>query len=273
MSEIDWDSPESAERYDRNCDHQFQKGRILIEMMGIKKGDFVLDVGCGTGWQALNVAGIIGPEGKLTGIDPSSYRIELARKKFDGNSSGNVHFLVGQAEDLRDVPDKSINFAYFCSSFHWVDDKKTALNEIYRVLRPGGIVGMTTLDRNSPNTTKTFLDPILTKYGLERRYDWHRGMKKVTSPELHDLLSGAGFTSISIEPRAIPWKYNSPEEFLQHLEEKDSHEGVLKDIPEEIREKVRQEITEEFKKVQTMEEAGFGNITLFAIATKAKEEM
>ncbi|MCO5381147.1 MAG: hypothetical protein NHB15_02690 [Methanosarcina barkeri] len=38
MSEIDWDSLEGAERYDRNCDHQFQKGHVLIEMMGIKKG-------------------------------------------------------------------------------------------------------------------------------------------------------------------------------------------------------------------------------------------
>lgn len=273
MSEIDWDSPEGAERYDRNCDHQFQKGQALIEMMGIKKGDFVLDIGCGTGRQALNVAGIIGPAGKLTGIDPSSYRIELARKKFDGDSSGNVHFLIGQAEDLRDVPDNSINHAYFCSSFHWVDDKKTALSEIYRVLRPGGMVGMTTLDRDSPNTMKALVDLILAKYGIERRHEWHRDMKKVSSPELYDLLSEAGFTSISIEPRAVPRKYNSPEEFLQHLEEKDSSEGVLKDIPDKIREKIRKEITEEFRKVQTPEGTGFENVTLFAIATKAQEEI
>ncbi|WP_440948452.1 class I SAM-dependent methyltransferase [Methanosarcina sp. T3] len=272
MSEIDWDSPESAERYDQNCDHQFQKGQVLVEMMGIKKGDSVLDVGCGTGRQALNVAGIIGPAGQLTGIDPSSYRIELARKKFDGDPSGNVHFLVGQAEALRDIPDNSINHAYFCSSFHWVDDKKTALYEIYRVLRPGGMAGMTTLDRNSPNAMGALVDPILAKYGIARRHEWHRGMKKVTSPELRDLLSGAGFTSISIEPRAVPRKYGSPEEFLRHLEEKDSPGGVLKDIPDEIRNKIRQEIAEEFRKVQGPDGAGFGNVTLFAIATKPGEE-
>ncbi|AKB36768.1 2-heptaprenyl-1,4-naphthoquinone methyltransferase [Methanosarcina siciliae C2J] len=269
MSEIDWDSPEGAERYDRNCDHQFQKGQILVEMMGIKKGDFVLDVGCGTGRQALNVAGILGPTGQLTGIDPSSYRIKLARKKVVEGSPGNVRFLVGQAEDLRVVPDNSINHAYFCSSFHWVDDKKTALKEIYRVLRPGGRVGMTTLDRDSPNTMRALVDPILAKYNIEKRHEWHRGMRKVTAPELHDLLSGAGFTGISIEPKAVQLKYNSPEEFLQHLDEKDSPDGVLKDIPEEIRENIRQEITEGFRKAQTPEGTGFGNITLFAIATKA----
>lgn len=53
MSEIDWDTPENAENYDQNCDHQFQKGQTLIEMMRIKSGDSVLDIGCGTGWQAF----------------------------------------------------------------------------------------------------------------------------------------------------------------------------------------------------------------------------
>ncbi|MHC1754239.1 MAG: class I SAM-dependent methyltransferase [Methanosarcina sp.] len=268
MSEIDWDSPEGAERYDRNCDHQFQKGKMLIEMMEIKKGDSVLDAGCGTGRQAVNVLGIVGPDGQFTGIDPSSYRIELARKKVGGDSAINARFLVGQAEDLSALPDNSIDHAYFCSSFHWVDDKKTALNEVYRILRPGGKLGMTTLDRDSQNTTRTLVDPVLAKYHVVRKHDWHRGMKRVTASELRNLLSGTGFTSISIEPRNIPRQYGSPEEFLKHLEERDSPDGLLKNIPDEIREKIRQEITEEFRKTQTPASIGFGNVTLFAVATK-----
>lgn len=272
MSEINWDSREGAERYDRNCDHQFQKGKLLIDVMEIKKGDSVLDIGCGTGQQAVNVLRIIGPAGQLTGIDPSSYRIELARKKFSGDSTSNIRFFVRQAENLSFVPDNSIDHAYFCSSFHWVDDKKTALCEIYRVLRPGGKVGMTTLDRDNSSTMKTLADSILAKYHIDRNQRLHKGMKKVTATELRDLLLDTGFGSISIEPRNIPWKYGSPEEFLKHLEEKDSPEGLLKDIPLGIREKIRQEITEEFRKAQVSEVADFGNVTLFAIATKPKDE-
>lgn len=272
MSEIDWDSPESAERYDKNCDHQFQKGRALIEMMKIKEGDSVLDIGCGTGRQAVNVLKIIGPFGQLTGIDPSSYRIELARKKFGGSSIINVRFLVGQAEDLNAIPDNSINHVYFCSSFHWIDDKITSLHETYRVLKPGGSLGITTLDRDSPNVMRTLIDPILAKYNITRSYELHRGINRVNAVELHNLLLEAGFIDISIEPGTIPRQYRSPEEFLRHLEERDSSESLLKKkIPSEIREKIKQEITEELTKIQISPFVGFDIVTLFAIATKPNE--
>ncbi|WP_156148129.1 MULTISPECIES: hypothetical protein [unclassified Methanosarcina] len=42
--------------------------------------------------------------------------------------------------------------------------------------------------------------------------------------------SGTGFTSISIEPGSVPWKYGFPEEFLKHLEEIDSPKEVLKEF-------------------------------------------
>lgn len=271
MSEIDWDTPENAENYDQNCDHQFQKGQTLIEMMRIKSGDSVLDIGCGTGWQALNVSGIIGPSGKLTCIDPSSYRIELARKKFGVDSPNSVRFFVGQAEDLSEIPDNSIKHAYFCSSFHWVDDKKAALSETYRVLQPGGSVGMTTLDKDSPDMMKMLVDPILAKYNITRNYELHRGISRVNAQELHTLLSEAGFTFISIEPKTIPRHYRSPEEFLKHLGERNSMRSLLKDIPEEIKEKIKQDIYEELAKIQKPVFAEFGIVTLFAIAKKPQE--
>ncbi len=175
---------------------------------------------------------------------------------------------MGQAEDLSSIPDNSINHAYFCSSFHWVDDKKTALRETYRVLQPGGSVGMTTLDRDSPDMMRTLVDPILTKYNITRSYELHRGINKVNALELHNLLSEAGFTFISIEPRTIPRQYRSPEEFLRHLEERNSSGSLLKDIPKETKGKIKQEIYEELAKIQNQDFVEFGIVTLFAIATK-----
>jgi arsenite methyltransferase len=268
MSEIDWDTPEGAESYDQNCDHQFLKGQTLIEMMKIHTGDSVLDIGCGTGRQAVNVSRIIGLSGKLTGIDPSSHRIKLTREKFGEGSISNVSFLLGQAEDLKSIPDNSINHAYFCSSFHWIDDKKKALLEAFRVLQPGGRVGMTTLDRGTPGMMKTLVDPILAKYNITRSYELHQGISRVDAEELHNLLSETGFACISVEPRAIAHKYRSQEEFMRRLQERDSLGSLLKDIPDEIKGKIKQELTEELAKIQTSPLVESGIVTLFAIATK-----
>jgi len=267
MSAIDWDSPESAARYDEDSDHQYGKCRTLIEMMGITTADSVLDIGCGTGRQATNVAGIIGPSGRLTGIDPSSYRIELAREKFRGIPSGNIRFLVGQAEDLHTIPDSSVDHAYLCSSFHWVDDKKQALREIYRVVRPGGTVGMTTPDKNSPNMMWTLVDPVLAKYHITRSEGRRSSIRRVTEQELRVLLTEAGFTIITIEPRTIPRVYGSPEEFLRHVEARAEPDSLLKEVPDDIRARIRREITEEFRRRQ-LASSGFASVTLFAVAGK-----
>ncbi len=97
---VSYDAPELAERYDRISDTQFEKGSKLVSKMGIKKGDVVLDVGCGTGRQALHVLDIIGPSGRIVGIDPSSHRINVAKEKLKGMAAKNISFAVGRAEIL-----------------------------------------------------------------------------------------------------------------------------------------------------------------------------
>ena len=126
---------------------------------------------------------------------------------------------------------------------------------------------MTTLDKDSPNMMRIVVDPILAKYHVARSHKRHRGIKRVTARELRDLLTGAGFTCLSIEQRTIPRNYGSPEEFLMHVEERAEPEGTLNDIPDDVRENIRREIIEEFRKRQ-MASTGFANVTLFAVATK-----
>ena len=166
------------------------------------------------------------------------------------------------------MTDQYIDHAYFCSSFHWIDDKTRALSEIYRVLKPGGKVGMTTLDRDSPNIMRGTVDAILEKYQVKRMYERQGGKKRVTAKELNALLSGAGFTDIVIEPRNIPRPYRSPEDFMNHLGIQGGTDYLLKDLPEDTRQKIMNEIKSELKKKQGPDGIRFGNVTLFAVATK-----
>jgi ubiquinone/menaquinone biosynthesis C-methylase UbiE len=269
MSKIDWDSPEIAERYDKNSDHQFQKGVALMGMMKIKAGDAVLDIGCGTGRQAMNVVGIIGRSGKLEGVDPSSFRINLASEKQQNASIDNAHFQVGRAEDLSVFSDNTFDHAYFCSSFHWVDDKPAALLEVRRVLKPGGSVGMTTLDRESNFTMREITKKAFARHNCpvpDGLWD-DGGMKRVTKGELEVLFEEAGFKEIHIEPRATNRRHKSLDEVLA-FQSSNMAGGHLKDIPEPLKLAIRKDIMEELEKRRTSAGIELPSYTLFAMAVK-----
>src|SRR5689334_5563504 len=72
--------------------------QLLIDAAGVRPGQRVLDVGCGTGYLARLVARAVGPSGQVVGIDPSQDMIEYAARKAGG--TGNVRFQVGMAESL-----------------------------------------------------------------------------------------------------------------------------------------------------------------------------
>ncbi len=144
MDNVKWDAPELARRYDAVSDSQYERGLILVDKMKISEGSAVLDIGCGTGRMALHVAGMVGPSGMVFGIDPSSHRIRVANDKLRNGAFHNVRFIQGHGEDLGAFPDGTFDYAYLCSVFHWIADKKAALKEINRALKPGGMLGMTT---------------------------------------------------------------------------------------------------------------------------------
>ncbi len=267
MSEINWESKESADWYDRNCDHQYQKGQMLITKMDIKTGESILDLGCGTGQQAMNVAGIIGPSGRIIGIDPSSERIRIAQQKIRETNQGNIQFMIGQAENLSIIRENSVDHVYFCSSFHWVDDKKTTLGEVFRVLRPGGTVGMTTPERGNMYMMGPFLDSLFEKYHLHS--DRYRPrFKTVSAPELANLLNNTGFNRISVEPRIYPGKAGSVEDYLKRFETGGRFANRLQRVPDEIKEKILKEIADEFHTRHAPGSPPPERISLFTIAQK-----
>jgi arsenite methyltransferase len=152
VTSLTHDSPELARTYDRLSDSQFEGGKRLVDRLGLKAGERVLDIGCGTGRLARWIAGVVGPDG-VVGIDPLVDRVEVARAAAPG-----IAFEVGQAEDLSAFGGESFDAVCMSAVFHWVSDKPRALAEVRRVLRPGGRLGLTTLPRDlRPSSTTTLV--------------------------------------------------------------------------------------------------------------------
>ncbi|MEV0143820.1 MULTISPECIES: class I SAM-dependent methyltransferase [unclassified Nonomuraea] len=107
----------------------------LAALSGVRQGHRVLDVGCGTGYLTRVLAPVAGPNGHVTGVDPSAPMIEHARKKAPGNCS----YLVGEGQSL-DLPDASFDVVVSSLAVHHMPsaERGNAVREMFRVLRPGG---------------------------------------------------------------------------------------------------------------------------------------
>jgi len=111
--------------------------REIIERAGIKPGERVLDVGCGTGAQTLPAAEVAGP-GNVVGVDPSPDMLEQAREKAEKKGL-DIDFRGAAIEKL---PFDDQQFDVVLSSFmlhHLPEDvMRSGFGEIQRVLKPGG---------------------------------------------------------------------------------------------------------------------------------------
>ena len=100
-------------------------------------GETVLDIGCGAGVDSLVAAHLVGPQGRVVGVDVTEEMIIRARANLALTSLGNVSFKVASAEALP-FSDREFDVVISNGVFNLTVDKEQALRETRRVLKPGG---------------------------------------------------------------------------------------------------------------------------------------
>jgi SAM-dependent methyltransferase len=114
------------------------------QRLNLSAGDRILDVGCGLGDAILRLALDVGDEGEAVGIDASNKMISVARER--ARASGfRLQFSVGDAHAL-DQPDDHFDAVRSERTLQWLADPAAAVAEMWRVLRPGGIVSLIDTD-------------------------------------------------------------------------------------------------------------------------------
>ncbi|MGH2729756.1 MAG: arsenite methyltransferase, partial [Actinomycetota bacterium] len=156
----------------------------------LKEGETVLDLGSGGGIDVLLSARRVGPTGKAYGLDMTDEMIALAVKNKEEAGVDNVEFLKGYIEAIP-LPAATIDVVISNCVINLSADKRAVFSEIYRVLKPGGRIG---------------ISDIVAGNDLTAEQKAERGTYvgciagALSFAEYESGLEAAGFDSISITP-------------------------------------------------------------------------
>ena len=103
----------------------------------LQPGETVVDLGCGAGFDTILAAQMVGPEGRVIGVDMTPAMLHKARRNTESLGLRNVDLREGFLEELP-VADATADVVISNGVINLCPDKATALTEAFRVLRPGG---------------------------------------------------------------------------------------------------------------------------------------
>jgi arsenite methyltransferase len=159
-----------------------------IAVADLCEGETVLDLGSGGGIDVLLSAKRVGASGKAYGLDMTEEMLELARKNAKDAGVANAEFLKGYIEDIP-LPRESVDVVISNCVVNLSPDKPRVLAEVFRVLAPGGRVGI----------TDVVADDALTEAERAERGSYTGCIAGALSiGEYERLLTDAGFSEVSV---------------------------------------------------------------------------
>ena len=177
------EAPEGALRVSLGCGNP-------LAVADLHPGEMVLDLGSGGGLDVLLSARRVAPGGTAYGLDASPDMLTLARTNAAAAGITNARFLHGHIEDIP-LPDGQVDVVISNCVINLSTDKPRVLTEAFRVLRPGGRLGVSDVIAGES------ADPA-QRAKAEQQVGCANGT--LTQREYRDLLHAAGFTAITITP-------------------------------------------------------------------------
>ena len=169
----------------------------------LKPGETVLDLGSGGGIDVLLSARRVGPTGKAYGLDMTDEMLALANENKQKAGADNVEFLKGEIEHIP-LPDNSVDVIISNCVVNLSGDKPRVIREAFRVLKPGGRFAVSDVVVNGDV-------PADIRKNMELWIGCVAGA--LEQAEFRQLLAGAGFTNVDIEPTRV-YKAEDAKQFL-----------------------------------------------------------
>jgi SAM-dependent methyltransferase len=175
--------PEGAVRASLGCGNP-------VAVADLRPGETVLDLGCGAGIDVLLSARRVGPAGRAYGLDMTEEMLDLAKTHAREAGVGNAEFLRGRIEAIP-LPDRSVDVVISNCVINLSTDRPAVFAESFRVLRPGGRLGISDILAE---------DRVTAAQRFERAGQVGCIAGAPSFAEYRAGLAAAGFTGIIITP-------------------------------------------------------------------------
>jgi SAM-dependent methyltransferase len=232
---------EVAEAYARQMGRwSRQLAPLLIEFVGVREGDQILDAGCGTGSVSRAIAELTKAT-KIIGIDASKGFIEYAQAR---NSDPRVSFELGDAQKLS-FSDSTFGKCLSLLVVNHIPDTPKAVMEMRRVTKRGGVIATAMWDGTGGNEFNDCLWDVALSLdpAVERPAERHGSYSSPAA--LSALWTDAGLTNIEVKDLTISCGFASFDEFWnRYLEGQGPSRAYVVALPDNRREVLKQRLRE-----------------------------
>jgi ubiquinone/menaquinone biosynthesis C-methylase UbiE len=235
----------------------------LLRAAALRPGERVLDVGCGTGIVARFAAEAVGSEGSVVGLDVEPGMLAVARSVTVG---AGIEWIEASAESIP-LPDESVEVVLCQMSLQFVPDRARALEEMRRVLVPGGRLVL-----NVPGPPSSFFEPL--SEALAKHVDPKAAAFVERVFSLHDvdqltaLLEGAGFRNVSVEAGEIELSLPPPKDFLWQYAAATPMSGIIMEAGEAARKELERDVVAAWRSYEVDDGMEIGERIVVAMALR-----
>lgn len=214
----------------------------LIRKAKLQPGERVLDVACGTGIIARLALQQVGETGSVTGLDINPGMLAVARSI---TQDSEIQWHEASAEDMP-LPDDSFDVVICQMGIQFMEDRSAALQEMYRVLVPGGrmllnvpgpagepwIICAEEMGKTISPEAKGFVSHVFVLND---------------TGEIRQLINGAGFKDIDVQAKKKKLSLPAPKDFLWQYVQSTPLAGVLADADEEAKTTLEEEVVRKWQ--------------------------
>lgn len=213
-------------------------GNSTVERLNLLPNEYVLDVCSGTGASALPAAIKVGSGGKVVAVDLADKLLTEAKSKAEAKSLNNIEFCVGDMLAL-DYPDASFDAVVCIFGIFFVPDIVAAVKELWRHVKPGGRLAITTWGENLFEPANSLFWQAVRNERPEL-YKSFNPWDRISTPDtLREMLAKAGLHQVEIFVEQATHLLNTPEDWWI-LAMGSGYRGTLEQLESEQLQRVRE---------------------------------